>query len=627
VKEDAPRRGPIERLRHSFQDPGFASLWRWGWIGVGVGIGAALGALALLFSIRFLQSYLFGDVLGYAGPAPLGEGGSAAFRFHMARPLLLPILTMVVGLVGGLIVWLLAPETAGIGTNAAIAAFHQGRPVKIRAALVKIITSALTIGGGLTSGREGPIAQIGAGAGSSIAEFFKLSTRERNIALAAGLGAGIAAIFRAPFAGAIIGAEIFYMEDFEVEALIPGIVASVVGYAIVGYVVGFQPIFTLPAGANTFAQPVSLLLFALLGVLCALFARLAIAIFFPIERAFGRFPLPAATALGGLLSGLVGLGMVVAFGAPTVLGTGYGYVQLAVIRNGVGFTPLLLIVAAFAEVVCAALTLGSGNSGGIFGPSIVTGGFVGAFFGVLAHAAVPSIAPDPAAFAVVGMVAFFAAAAKAPISTIVMIAEMTGGYGLLAPAMFAVVVAFFLSGHRTIFPAQVRSRLDSPFHADEFEPLVLRRTRVREVMRERPLAIDPDMDVETALSVIAKADVPGLPVVERELLVGLATRRDLLLIREGRRATTHVGGAMRAPPPSVERDDDLFVALDRMLLEDVRVLPVVERDGAGPRLVGLLSQSEIGQTIQRARAARNAVVPPLPRKDWSLFRRRSPDGA
>ena len=162
--------------------------------------------------------------------------------------------TTAAGLVGGLLTWKFAPQTAGIGTNAAIRAFHNNEKLSFKISLFKLITSAITIGGGLTSGREGPIAQIGATTGASIAGALKLTARERNIALAAGLGAGIAAIFKAPLAGAIIAAEIFYKEDFEVEALVPGLIASVIGYTIVGGATGFQPIFDLPIQATQFDQ-------------------------------------------------------------------------------------------------------------------------------------------------------------------------------------------------------------------------------------------------------------------------------------------------------------------------------------------------------------------------------------
>ncbi len=394
---------------------GATSLRKWGLVGVLVGIGAGVGALALMWFIHLINRALLLPLVGYTPPLPGGEGGASGYVFHMSRPWLLPLVTGTVGLVGGFLTWKFAPETAGIGTNAAIRAFHNNQSVRFPTAIFKLITSALTIGGGLTSGREGPIAQIGAATGASISQLLKLTARERNLALAAGLGAGIAAIFKAPLAGAIIAAEIFYTEDFEAEALVPGLIASVIGYTIVGGVMGFQPVFSLPDGAVHFGNPVSLLLYAALGAGCALLARILIAVYWRTEVLFRRFTLWQATAIGGVGAGLIGMVM------PSVIGTGYGWAQFAISKNVELLPPALLLPAAIGEILAASLTLGSGNSGGIFGPSVVTGAMFGGAFGYAASYCFPSVEPHPGNFAIVGMIAFFAAAAKAPISTIIMI--------------------------------------------------------------------------------------------------------------------------------------------------------------------------------------------------------------
>src|SRR5579862_2883664 len=242
-------------------EEGATFLRKWGLVGVLIGIGTGLGALCLIWLIQFFNRFLLAGIVGYDPPLPGGEGGHPGYLLHVSRLWLLPVVTTGAGLVGGFLTWKLAPETAGIGTNAAIRAFHANERLKPRTSVLKLLTSALTIGGGLTSGREGPIAQIGAATGATIADALKLTARERNIALAAGLGAGIAAIFKAPLAGAIIAAEIFYKEDFEVEALVPGLIAAVIGYTIVGVVEGFQPVFNPPPQIVEFNHPFSLVLF------------------------------------------------------------------------------------------------------------------------------------------------------------------------------------------------------------------------------------------------------------------------------------------------------------------------------------------------------------------------------
>lgn len=590
----------IKRLLKRAPDiwEGATFLRKWGFIGVLIGVGAGLGSLALIWCIRIISTHLLGTILGYVPPLPGGEGGSTNYAFHMSRRWLLPVVTGCVGLLGGFLTWKFAPETAGIGTNAAIRAFHRTQKVKFPTAIFKLITSALTIGGGLTSGREGPIAQIGAATGASIASLLKLSAHERNIALAAGLGAGIAAIFKAPLAGAIIAAEIFYTEDFEVEALVPGLIASVIGYTIVGSVFGFQPIFNLPDGSVQFQNPLSLILFALLGVGCGLLARVLFAVYFRIERFFKRFPLWAAAGIGGACAGVIGIAV------PSVIGTGYGWAQFALSQHPsqhpLLLSPSMLMLAALAEIVGASLTLGSGNSGGVFGPCVVTGGMFGGAFGALALRLFPHIEPYPGNFAIVGMMAFFAAAAKAPISTIIMISEMTGGYGLLAPAMFAVVTAFILSGKKTIFPAQVDNRLDSPFHADEFEPIALRRVKTADVMIHLPVCVSSKASVAEAIGLMGDYGLASLPVVEQNRLCGRVTLLSTHRIPEEKRRTMPVRDVMSSEWHVAFPNEDLFTILKRFAAKDVGSLPVVTPEQP-ERPIGLITRSGLWTALEAAK--------------------------
>lgn len=573
---------------------GATFLRKWGFIGILIGIGAGLGSLLLLWVINLFTKVLLGEIVGYLPPKPGGEGGTAHYVFQMARPWLLPVVTTLAGLIGGYLTWKVAPETVGDGTNAAIGAFHQSKKLNIKTVLFKLVTSSLTIGSGLTSGREGPIAQIGAATGCNIADRLKLTARERNIALAAGLGAGIAAIFKAPLAGALIGAEVFYTEDFEVEALVPGLIASVIGYTITGSVTGFQPVFNPPPELMEFHHPTSLILFALLGVGCALLARLLLGVYFRTGAFFKRFPFWLATAIGGLCSGLIGLVV------PSVLGTGYGWAQFAISRDTTMLPPMLLLAAAFAEIISVSFSLASGNSGGIFGPCVVIGGMFGGAFGHMASHLFPSIDPKPGDFAIVGMMAFFAAAAKAPISTIIMISEMTGGYGLLAPAMFAVVTAFILSGRKTIFPSQVGSRLDSPFHADEFEPMVLLRVKTSDVMLHLPIYVNVTASLADALSLMGDYGLSGLSVVDQNKLCGRVTLLAAHRVPESQRHQVKVQEVMSKESFTAYPDEDLFTILKRFAAKDVGSLPVVMRQQPD-HPIGLITRSGLWTALESAK--------------------------
>src|SRR5581483_11348138 len=222
------------RKRPLFSGSGFEGsryLAKWLLIGGAIGIVAGLGAIVFYTAIDLVTNFMLGDLVGYLPPAPLGEG--APTISGMARPLILPLVVALGGLISGLIVFSFAPEAEGHGTDAAIAAIHHHRgAIRARIPPIKLLASAITIGSGGSGGREGPTAQISAGFGSLLGQWLKLDVQDRRIAVAAGMGAGIGSIFRAPLGGALMAAEILYLHDLEVEAIVPSLIASIVGYTI-----------------------------------------------------------------------------------------------------------------------------------------------------------------------------------------------------------------------------------------------------------------------------------------------------------------------------------------------------------------------------------------------------------
>lgn len=577
---------------------GLVYLRRWTVLSVAIGIAAGLSALALILGIDLFTRVFLGTIAGYTPPSAGGETLHALSAVVIERPWLIPVSTTLGGLVSGLIVTRLAPEAKGIGTDAAIGAFHKEHAlIRWRVPLVKLLTSAITIGSGGTSGREGPIAQIGAGAGSQLAKAFRLTEQERRIALAAGLGAGIAAIFKAPLAGGILSGEVFYKHDFEAEALIPGFIASTVSYSIVGFASGWQPIFSTSLHPIGYIHPEALLLYALLGVLCAAFAHLLFHVLYNLRHLFEGLRVPAFTkpAIGGLVVGVIGIFV------PSVLGVGYGWMQIALNQDYQLFPVTLMILGIFAEIVAMPFTLGSGGSGGIFGPCVVTGGLIGATFGYYAQQMFPATVTNPSNYAIVGMMAFFGAAAKSPLAVIVMVAEMTGGYALLAPSMLAVVVAYLLSGSTSVFANQVDSLEDSPAHAEEYETLVLKNIRVSDAMTKNVQAVSPKASLQIAHDLMEIDSVGGLPVLSGGKLVGMVTRTDILKVEPSERAQKTVGSVMSPQLAVAYPDEDLFSALTKMIARSVGRLPVVDPKNA-ESILGIITRADIGRAIQRSRS-------------------------
>jgi CIC family chloride channel protein len=419
-------------------------------------IGAVAGSGAILFyeALRLATDFFLGYLAGYHVPTPAGEGlstGSPSFP----RPWVVPIVVAAGGLLAGLVVFKWAPEAEGHGTDAAIDAVHRNpRGIRARAIVVKIVASALTIGSGGSGGREGPTAQISAGFGSLLARVLDLSLEDGRVAVSVGIGAGIGAIFSAPLGGAVLAADIVYREDFETEALLPGMLASVVSYAIFGAVFGYQPLFVV-AGGFAF-HVVDLAWFGIIGLVAGGVGLAYARTFYGVVELSARLPLRRwlRPALGGFVVGLIALAV------PEVVGTGYGWVQKGLGDQLLHMPLLAVILLPFARIVATALSIGTGGSGGVFGPGMVIGAFSGLAVWRVLEPIAPGVGHDPAPYVIVGMMAVFGGISRAPLAVILMVAQMTKSIAIAGPAMVAVAIASLVVARvdDSIYRSQLRNR-------------------------------------------------------------------------------------------------------------------------------------------------------------------------
>lgn len=416
-------------------------LRKWLILGVSIGIIAGLGAVVFYLALDYSGKFLLGYLGGYHPPVAKEAGGgtgSAGF----VRPWAIPLIVFGGALVSAFLVAKFAPEAEGHGTDSAIEAVHTDpRSIRVRAVFVKIISSALTIGSGGSGGREGPTAQISAGFGSLLTRTLNLSDADGRIAISLGIGSGIGSIFGAPLGGAVLAASIIYREDFDYKALVPGFLTSGTAYAIYGSIMGFAPMFGYVEHDYVF-NPSHLGWFVVIGLVSA-------AVGYGYARGFygtvdltrrlpgGKIIKPA---IGGLLVGLLALVI------PQVLSSGYGWVQIATTREGLMTIPLwIVLVLPVAKIVATSLSIGTGGSGGIFGPGIVIGAFVGAAIWRLADlAGAPALPAGPGVFVIVGMMACFGSVAHAPLAVMIMVAEMTGSFSVVPCAMVGVGIAYLI---------------------------------------------------------------------------------------------------------------------------------------------------------------------------------------
>jgi CIC family chloride channel protein len=355
------------------------------------------------------------------------------------------------------------------GTDSAIKSYHQNDGYITGTAIpVKSVASVLTVSSGGSAGYEGPVTLIGAACGSMVARYLNFPVRARRILMAAGLAAGIAALFQAPLAGAIFGFEIFYSSsDMEHETVLPCFVASAISYTIYAYFFGWGSLFQMPSSC-AYDSGLRLLPYFALALVVTFGARFYISFFRGAEKRFGASKVPGWTkvALGGVLTGIIG------FMFPDVLGTSYSFIQSSFTAGQSGMyedSGMLaiagLVVFFFMKAIATSCTVGSGGSGGVFAPALVCGGALGAAVGLFfSNVLPPSVGVQPAAFALVGMAGFIASAIRIPLTAIVMVAEISGNHSLLLPAMWVCGISFWLNNGWSLYRSQVHSRDSSPLY-------------------------------------------------------------------------------------------------------------------------------------------------------------------
>lgn len=590
--EDRPRSTRIQTSLLALSDwlelRGFAK-----WVALSALLGVVGGMVAVLFSVavKAAKEYGFGRVAGTM------DGGLAAD----ANPLYVVLLPTIGGLLVGLLFHVAGSERDGSGTDAVLRAFHRmkGR-IRRRVASVTALASTITIGSGGSGGQEGPISQIGASIGSSVATRLGFSDRDRRMFLMAGGSAGVSALFGSPLGAALFLPEVMYRRaEFEGDAIIPCVVSSSFAYATFRAIVGEERAIAVPAGALEFGGLGEIGLFAILGVLCALVGWAFVRGLRASEQMFGRLdrlPRMLHPALGGLFVGCVALAL-----RPIVEGYGVafgGYEMTEAAMAGSLALPVLFVLVV-AKAIATAVTVGSGGAGGVFAPALSIGAVLGALVGSGAAALIPGLDLDPAAFALVGMGGFFAGVAKVPIAAVVMVSEMTGNYALLAPLMVVAVVHMSLSTRWSMYPSQVGGPVDSPAHTGDYIVDVLQSLQVTDVLDETstPTLIHQNTTLRAALRLVSDSRDTHFPVVDDEgELVGIFSLSDLrrIYLEHEVEGMVIARDFMREAVSTVRPDDSLHDVQRLFTRRGVSALPVVDPENPR-RVTALLRRNDVGR--------------------------------
>lgn len=566
--------------------------------------GLVSGFVAVLFTVGLdFVAYLFQEL--WAGKEvlrPQGEPSLFQADHLQFSPWIFFLLPILGGLISGWIVYHLAPEAEGHGTDAVIDAFHNQRgKVRKRIPFIKGISSIITLSTGGSAGKEGPIAQIAAGIGSWIAEIFHLSPRERRILLLAGVSGGVGAIFRAPLGGALFAAEVLYAEDFETDAIVPCIFSAVIAYSVLTVFFGTDPIFHIAPVA--FQDWKVLFYYLLLGAVCAGFGAIYVRMFYGMrDRVFKKIPIRNhwKPALGGLGVALVGLYL------PQTRGGGYGWLQSAITE---GIPIFLAFQIAVGKMITTSLTISSGGSGGVFAPSLFIGGMLGAVIGGFAHEISPVLVPTVTPFILVGMASLFAGIANTPISALILVSEMTKGYGLLVPLMLVSVISLTLKRRHTLYEKQLKNRLKSPAHVSDFAIDIFAGLTVKDALPNRKwFKIKQGTSSVELARMIDETHEIFFPVVDDfdKLLGVLDLRMHHEYLLDPSSQGLFIAKDLMSPPVSIELKDSCSRALNRFLTTGYGKIPVVDPEQSN-RVVGMLSHEDLtnayNQELRRRRTA------------------------
>jgi CIC family chloride channel protein len=584
-------REKLFRLFKKFWVPGQKG-WgrvRWPLMSIVVGLVAGLGAIFFEELLRLTFHYFLQQPTGYVEPM-MGAKAATVTALGAVRSWLFLAIPALGGLVSGILVYSIAPEAQGEGTDAMIESFHEGGGfIRPRVPFIKIIASAIVIGSGGSAGKEGPISQIGSGFGSIMATLMKLKPRDRRILVLAGAAGGLGAIFHAPLGAALFAPEVLYREtEFEYEAILPCIISSIVASSIFDQYFGRSALFF--PGPVDFA-PVELLPYVIFGVVCALAGYVWVKTFHNVvhDQIFGRLNIPRILkpALGGLLLGAVALHF------PQVMDGGYGWIQAAM--EGKIFWGIMFLLFLM-KVLGTSLTIGSGGSGGVFGPSVFMGAMLGGAFGFMGHHFAPGWVINPQSFVLVGIGGFFAGVAKVPVAAIIMACEMCASYTLLVPLMIVSTISVLLLGKVNLYEKQVAGRLASPAHLPRFARGLLEKLFVKDAVTLKAVTVIPEnLSFPDLVKLVTTSSDMYYPVMDESgNLTGILSVNDIReIIFEP--SVSHLILAKDVATSDVSRvfpDDTLQDAMDKMSRTVTDELPVVRKDNPN-KIIGMISKKDI----------------------------------
>jgi chloride channel protein, CIC family len=489
-------------------------LKKWTVIGIIIGVISGLLVITAYESIRIFSSIFLSDMVRYIQPYPEDVANlSSDYSLYVLKPWLIPVILGLVGLMIGIISTKLSADIGKNGIDEISDEFHNKKSkFSLKISSLRSFSSILAIGCGTSGGVEDSLAHTGSTFGSIMGRIFKLDQEEIRIAIAAGMGSTIGGILRLPFGGAIFSLELLYRRDFIIKSVYPALLASITSYIISGIVLDWPSFLYVPQEIITKTSLQSLAAYGMIAAIIGLIGIGYVRTVQIFQRHFEKMKIPLyfKSALGGIIIGIFAIGF------PEILGTGYGWLQLATVGNHQIFPLWIMFPVIVMKIFATSVSNASRNSTGLLGPSLVIGGLIGSALITLFHSFGIFMFIDTTSATLISIFAFFTASTRTPISAIVIGVEIVGSYTLLIPTVISVIISNIISGKNNCIYKNYVSNLRTQLSNAKKYDSKLKNYLVRDAMNPDFYNINRNTTINDAIHIMKDLNVKSLVVTNNE---------------------------------------------------------------------------------------------------------------
>lgn len=569
-------------------------LRKWTIIGIIIGVLSGLLVIAAYEAIRIFSSFFLSDIVRYVQPYPEDVANlSSNYSLYVLKPWLIPVILGLIGLIIGILSTKLSTAIGKNGIDEISDEFHNKKnQFSLKISLLKSFSSILAVGSGISGGIEDSLAHTGSTLGSIMGRIFKLDEEEIRIAIAAGMGSTIGGILRLPFGGAIFSLELLYRRDFIIKSLYPAFLASITSYIISGIILNWPSFLYVP---QEFITKTTLQSLAAYGIIAALIGIIGIGYVKTIQIFQKHFesikiPLYFKPALGGIIIGIFAIGF------PEILGTGYGWLQLATIGNYQIFPIWIMFPVIIMKIFATSVSNASRNSTGLLGPTLVIGGLVGSALITLFHSFGIFMFVDTTSATLISIFAFFTASTRTPISAIVIGIEVVGSYILLIPTVMSVIISNIISGKNNYIYKNYVSDIKMQLLNAKKHDSKLKDYLVRDVMSANFYNINRNTTINDAIQIMRDLNVKSLVVTNNEdKLEGMVYFEDLSNVSTIQENKT-VESIMVYDPPILRPLDPILDYFELISKTAISEFPIVSPDD-NKLVLAILSIADINKLL------------------------------